>query len=32
MPGLGRLKKRVEEREQQHDAERAEIEAAVERP
>ena len=32
VPGLGRLKKRVEEREQQHDEERAEIEASVERP
>lgn len=32
LPGLGRLKRRVEEHEQEHDAQRAEIEASVERP
>lgn len=31
LPGLGRLKRRVEEHEEEHDQERAEIEAAVDR-
>jgi len=32
LPGLGRIKKRIEEHEEEHDRERAEIEATVERP
>jgi ABC-type transporter Mla subunit MlaD len=31
LPGLGRIKRRVEERHEEHEAERAEIEAAVDR-
>jgi ABC-type transporter Mla subunit MlaD len=32
LPGLGRIKKRIEEHEEEHDRERAEIEASVDRP
>ncbi|HEU5268613.1 MAG TPA: hypothetical protein VFU36_01725, partial [Jatrophihabitans sp.] len=31
VPGMGRIKRRVEERHEEHEADRAEIEAAVER-
>jgi hypothetical protein len=31
LPGLGRIKRRIEEHQEEHDQERAEIEASVER-